>query len=274
VIAIGEARSFWSRWLQPKWLCSCGRPLADCDRWAPVGAETWPMSAEDVTRFQARHLRTRQYVPAWTRLRFGRPSDRERRYAETYAELYRRVDGLNDATTIVDSSKYPLDAYLLGACTDVDLRVVHLVRDPRAVAHSWATPKPLTPEPGAPMLRTFSPVSSSTIWMTWNQVVERLVSRVAPVHRVRYEDLVARPAETLGGIAAFAGIADGRPLDPSTLSLRASHMVAGNPMRFTRGDHLLEEDGRWRTAMTRSQRLAAVVPAWPTMRRYGYRVWR
>jgi hypothetical protein len=51
-------------------------------------------------------------------------------------------------------------------------------------------------------------------------------------------------------------------------------MVAGNPVRFTPGDHVLADDGRWRTAMTRRRRLAAVVPTLPVLRRYGYIAWR
>jgi hypothetical protein len=38
---------------------------------------------------------------------------------------------------VVDSSKRPANALLLAASDDIDLFVVHLVRDPRGVANSW-----------------------------------------------------------------------------------------------------------------------------------------
>jgi len=274
VVAIGEARSFWSYSLLPRWLCSCGRPLAECARWAPLTTPGWPMTAAEVADYQGAHLRTRHYVSTALRLRFGNPSQRERRYVATYAELYGRIAALSGASTIVDSSKYPLDAYLLGTCTQIDLRVIHLVRDPRAVAYSWATPKRLSPEPGSPLMRMFSPTSSSAIWSTWNLVVERLVARVAPVLRVRYEDLVARPGPTLAKIASFADIAGEGSLDPSMLSLDSSHMLAGNPVRFAPGNQVLADDVRWRSAMNRRQRLAATLPALSALHRYGYSLWR
>jgi hypothetical protein len=273
VFSTGEARSFWYRGLVQRWPCACGTPVPDCEMWSPAAdaAATWPMTPDDVARFQATHLRTRHYVTAWPRLRAGSASEDERRYAATYARLHECVAATTGANVVVDSSKYPLDAYLLSRLADVDVRVVHLVRDPRAVAHSWGTPKQVTPEADSVALRRFRPAASSTIWTTWNAMVERLL-RHLPVHTVRYEDLVAEPVAALGAIAAFAGVPLDGPIDPASLRRTANHMVAGNPVRFRSGDVPLVEDERWKTEMSRRHRVEATLPALPVLRHYGYPV--
>lgn len=277
VVAAGEARSFWQKGLVERAPCACGLAVTECPVWGPVAAAAaggeWPMAPEELARFQADHLRTRDYVTAWPRLRFRGPTVDEIRYARTYAALLHTLGETTGAGVIVDNSKYPLDAHLLARVAGVDVRVLHLVRDPRAVAHSWATPKALTPEPGAPQLKRFRPAYSSAIWTTWNEMVHRLL-RDRPTLTVRYEDLVADPAGTLTAVARFAGVAVDAPIDPSTLRQAPNHMVAGNPIRFATGDVVIREDERWKAAMPAGRRLEAILPALPIMRRYGYRLRR
>lgn len=271
VFAAGEARSFWQKGLIDGAPCACGRPVTECDVWsrAADAAGAWPMAAAELARFQADHLRTRDYATAWPRLRFRSPSADEVRYARTYAALHEHLAATTGASVVLDSSKYPLDAHLLARAAGVDLRVLHLVRDPRAVAHSWGTPKALTPDAGAPTLKRFRPAASSTIWTTWNAMVRSLL-RGLPVHTLRYEDLVADPAAAIAGIASFAGVPVEAPLDLAPLGRAPNHMVAGNPVRFARGDVTIVEDRRWTTDMAARDRLEATLPAVPMLRRYGY----
>ena len=275
VFAAGEARSFWQKGLLERSPCACGRPVQACEVWSPAAAAAvggaWPMAADELARFQADHLRTRDYVTAWPRLRFRSPTTDEVRYAQTYAALHRCLADTTGARLALDSSKYPLDAHLLARVGAVDVRVLHLVRDPRAVAHSWGTPKALTPEAGAPTLKRFRPAASSAIWTTWNAMVRDLL-RELPIHTLRYEDLVADPPAAVEAIAAFAGVPVEGPVDPSALGQHPNHMVAGNPVRFTTGRVPIVEDRRWITDMAARDRLEATLPALPLLRRYHYPV--
>lgn len=270
---VGEARSFWDRGLVQGWPCACGAALGECEVWGPatVAAPTWPMAPAEVATFQREHLRTRRYATAWRDARRGSLPADARRYAATYSQLHECLSATTGAKVIFDSSKYPLDAYLLAALADVDVRVVHLVRDPRAVAHSWTTTKVVAPGHRVGSLRRFRPASSSLIWTTWNLMVERLL-RDLPVLTVRYEDLAAEPNEQIGAVAAFAGVPLERPVEGGSLALGRNHMVAGNPLRFGTGDVAIVEDVRWKTAMTAPARIEAVLPALPLMRHYGYRI--
>ena len=81
-----------------------------------------------------------------------------------------------------------------------DARFVHVVRDPRAVVNSWRT----------------VPWSSGYVWRDanlWRERVQavRQASASAPVHTVRFEQLVQAPAPTMQRVAAFLGLAPGHP---------------------------------------------------------------
>lgn len=225
------------------------------------------MQPEEVAEFQHRHLRTRGYLSRWPRVLAGAPPSRdERRYAETYASLLHDTADRTGANVLVDSSKYPFDAYLLTHTSGIELSVVHLVRDPRAVAHSWATPKPLWPGDDAPRLKSFRPAASSAIWTVWNSMAA-LLRRHVPVRSLRYEDLVEAPEAHLAAIAGAVGL---DPRAAATAATGPQHQVAGNPARFAGLDTPIRRDDRWRTEMPRRRRLEASLPALPLLHRYGY----
>jgi len=97
-----------------------------------------------VWRFRPDHRRLRR-SPTGTRslgLLYlpGRQALFERQlthYSEALEKLYQAIAEVTGKRLIVDSSKYPTYSYLLGLLPTIDLSIVHLVRDPRAVVHSW-----------------------------------------------------------------------------------------------------------------------------------------
>lgn len=275
--AAGELRSLWGRGLVQRRLCSCGAPVPDCPTWAPVVARSAPRAAltpDQMADVQRRRLRTRHYPVAWLRaLRRVDPGPVLESYVATYRGVYEALDEVTEGGVIVDSSKYPLDAYYL-ARAGLDLRVLHLLRDPRAVARSWASPKPLLDGEDAAMLRRFNPAASSTIWSTWNAMIDGLVAGEVGrdrVLRLRYEDFVADPPAAVRRIAAFAGLGTARlEMTAAAVSLGETHLVAGNADRFTTGEVAIRPDGAWRSEVGRGCALLATVPALLGLRRYGY----
>src|SRR4029079_9145571 len=65
---------------------------------------------------------------------------RVRRYAELTASVYRAIQKVSGAEVGVDANQNPPCAYFLRAAqgAGLRLRVLHLVRDSRGAAHSWA----------------------------------------------------------------------------------------------------------------------------------------
>ncbi|MEJ7585554.1 MAG: sulfotransferase [Acidimicrobiales bacterium] len=277
VFGAGEIRSLWKRGALDRRRCGCGRPVPDCPVWRPVLEQvaTGPMTASSLAALQHDRLRSRHYPVAVARALAGRPTDGDvDRYAETYRRAYEAGAEVTGARVIVDSSKYPLDAYFL-ARAGIPMRVIHLVRNPRAVAGSWARPKALLDaEEGADdHLRRFSPMASSSIWTLWNTTVQLLLTPQVGSENamtVRFEDFLGNPAQTIRSIDSFAGLEPSEPaVNGRKAALGENHLVAGNSDRFRQGSVTI--DGR-RHASTLSAgaALAATIPALPLLRRFGY----
>jgi hypothetical protein len=233
-------------------------------------AEVGVPDPEEMDAIQRSHLRLRQL----SRLRSDRPRDPEvERYSSAMERLYRAISRVSGASFIVDSSKEPADALVAARLSGVELFVIHLVRDPRAVAYSWSTLKSYPGRPDREYMYQHGPLYSSTRWSVWNGasrwVVRPTVSRPR-FHTLRYEDLVADPAQGLHGILSALGTESALPLEGNEVVLHESHTVSGNPDRLSEGRITVTPDERWRDEMSRPNRMAALLPALPLMPVFGY----
>jgi Sulfotransferase family len=282
VCSAGEIIHLWQRGIAEGEGCGCGKPLPDCEFWRDAGKAAFGSLAEvDIRRFnELRFMVDRnRYIP-----RLAAPALRPslRRAVTEYTGHYRRMyAGIAEASgcpVVVDSSKHPSLAFCLRWNPEVDLRVVHVVRDSRAVAYSW-TQRVLRPESAAdPYMQTYSPAATAALWNAQNGALQVLAMEGVPTLRVRYEDLVASPAAVLREIAGFGGIPigtrglgflGGEPAAPWA-ELSASHTASGNPMRFVTGRIPIRTDDRWRTDMPAAQRRTVTALTLPLLARYGY----
>jgi hypothetical protein len=129
---------------------------------------------------------------------------------------------------------------------------------------------------GEVYMPTYSPARAAVLWTANNTLFDLLGRLGTPVHRFRYEDLLAAPAGVLGEVLAYLGL----PADDETLAflhsdsaeLGASHTIGGNPMRFSTGRLTLRTDEEWRREMSAAARLrVSALTAWP-LSNYGYPV--
>ncbi|GHJ07451.1 sulfotransferase [Micromonospora humidisoli] len=277
VFAAGELRYLWQRGEVENRPCGCGRPLRDCPLWGEVRRELPTDRAAAIAAGLRGRLRMRGLPALLRRHRRGvRPVPAHPDDA-ALADLYAAVARHTGARVVVDSSKLPPYGALLGALPGVELRVLHLVRDPRATAFSWRRRRGLDGDTD-PELMSRPPVwKAALLWLVWNTVTVRLWADRAPAGylRVRYEDLTADPEPTLRRILGFAGVdADGGPFTgPATVRLTPTHSVAGNPSRHRTGPVPVTADVQWRRDLSRwSYALVTVLTA-PGLRRFGY-PWR
>jgi hypothetical protein len=198
-------------------------------------------------------------------------------YGELLVNLYQAAVDLEGTTGVIDSSKFVSDVLILARDPRVDLHVIHLVRDPRGSAFSWAAPKADPGREGG-ALQTFNPLMSSFWWTANNVEAEVFIKRRlgSRYQRVRYEDFVGSPREVIGAaVEGFGGRASDLPFEGSNavhLS-RRSHIVGGNPNRFQTGAVELQLDERWRADMPKADLAKSTVPALPLLPLYGYPLW-
>jgi Sulfotransferase family len=273
---VGELRWLWDRGILDDYLCGCASPFHACDFWQrtlehftaqlPTGAS--PRAYAEKVISLRRCVERLRYMPFLLRPQLTPAAYRHRleSYRETLRMLYESVAAAGDARIVVDSSKEPVYAYVLAGVRDIDLRVLHLVRDSRAVAYSWqrhvSRPEIHWTERE---MRRYTLWQSASQWNLKNGLAEVLRARGVPVSRLRYEDFVAAPSETLR-----------RRLDDLGLPTRRSplagswHSVSGNPVRFRGEAHTLKLDREWEVRMPRRKRVAVTAATAPLLLRYGY----
>jgi hypothetical protein len=279
--AAGEIVHLWERGIADDELCGCSERFSACGFWSRVGQAAFGgWDAVDLARVAQlrRSVDRTRFIPVLAGSALPARTRRDlSEYTAFYARAYHAIAQVSGSTTVIDSSKHASLAFCLSKCPEVDVRVVHLVRDSRAVAFSWTTTVP-RPEAAGSYMTTYPPTSAAAHWNAQNGALQLLARRGAPVLRVRYEDLVRSTLPTLARVARFAGLpADEGSLgflnaegDPPSALLNRAHTVSGNPMRFATGRTAIRDDERWRTAMPRSQCRAVTAMTFPLLTHYGY----
>lgn len=276
IVAVGEVVHLWLRGLRDNELCGCGQPFHSCEFWESVGQaafDGWDtLDAQAAVDLRYAVDRNR-YLPLLLRPSLSRSYHRRHaQYLDRLAALYRGIAEASGARVLVDSSKHASYALLLAQTPGIDLRVLHVVRDSRAVAHAWSR-QVRRPEATNSLMPTYGPLKASALWDVQNVVIEGLQRR-HPYLRIRYEDFVSAPKDTLLQVASFADPGETDPslpfLDGDTIDLDVSHTVAGNPMRFTTGPVTVQKDERWQREMPTGSRRVVEALTVPLNRHYGY----
>jgi hypothetical protein len=276
--AAGELQHHFWRGIAENRACGCGQPLRQCLVWRPVieavyGSEDRALAhAPDVLALQRKLLRTR-HLPRYSRRARGGPvagTDLDA-YARELGAIYREVAAVTKSRVIVDASKWAAHAAVLRLTPGVDARVVHVVRDPRAVAHSWSWP----PRPG---LGTYAPSHIALQWTKFNLAAAYVCRRAGSDRalRVRYEDLVSEPQRALDRITSLVDVPVPQlPLvGGNRLHIDTDHTVWGNPNRFKAGIIELSLDDAWVTQMSATSRRIVAGLALPIMHSFGYPPYR
>ena len=277
-VSAGEVRFLWERGMREDRTCACGTPFSSCPFWGDVLMRAYggrdAVDPERMIELLGQGTRARR-IPKM----IGSPARRHAfvdgldELSYRLSALYRAIADVSSARVIVDSSKLPTYGMVLDQVPGIDLRVVHLVRDPRATAYSWRRKKALPDTRGGGFMQQQGPLKASALWTLWNTAAGAFW-RNAPERylRLRYEDFVREPRRTLDEICAFVGeeVAGSPFVSDTDVKLTPSHSVAGNPSRFTTGLVTLQPDDEWRTKMRGTDRAVVSAVTWPLLLRHGY----
>jgi Sulfotransferase family len=272
----GELENIWQRGVLADRRCGCGLPFSRCPIWTAILRRAYGgLDGVDAPRMVAlsrKYTGLKQVLPA---LAHGTPAadPDTSMYRETLQRLYQAAQQETGCRVIVDSSKAPLYAKQLSTLPGIDLYLVHLVRDPRATAHSFQRQKKLPDFGDERLMQRQPPHVSSRRW-TWVATATEILWRGNPDRylRVRYEDFVREPQATVRRIAALANeVPEALPFSSqTTVRLRPTHSVSGNPNRFTTGSVEVRADDEWVHLMRRTDRMLTTMLTWPLLLRYGY----
>lgn len=274
VFSAGEIAGMWEWAILGDQPCACGRAIVDCEVWGRVVVAPGVADARGMVEWQREAVRTRDVPALLSRAALRRaPRGAGAKYLRSLIATYQALSEVTGADVLVDSSKHPATAALLALQREVHVRYVHLVRDPRAVAHSWQRRKEERLLGGAREMPRWSPSKTALTWDSVNVAAEALaLLRPGAVVRVRYEDFAREPRAEIARVLRHAGL-DARAVPfvgPRSVELSMGHAALGNPVRFASGRMEIREDAEWTTAQPGSQRAAVTALTLPLLAAYRY----
>jgi hypothetical protein len=273
--SVGELR-LWNRRLREGRRCGCGAPLGKCEIWnSALGKAFGNLDRIDDAKLDLHewgaHSRTALLMLLSRDYAEFEPCVVA--YLAQLERIYHAVQSTTGCKVIVDSSKSPVYVHGLGMLPSIDLYMVHLVRDPRAVAYSWLRQQ-RRPKIDDPLSnRVFGPVKSSLFWSATNLLTEIAKAQFRDNFLLlRYEDFIRKPEESMKRILTLVG-EESRDFDFMTrnrVQLGINHTVSGNPNRFRTGAIHLLLDEDWRISMKASDKRCVSLLTWPLCLKYGY----
>lgn len=284
----GELSVVCNRGLIQNRLCGCGEKFADCETWQatlraafgdPAGIDAHlltqirdysflPWNIGKV-RQAANLIRADMTITPPRKIQRKIVPEAIAYFAHFSGELCRAIASVRGASVVVDSSHSAIYGYLLSIIPYLDVHVVHLVRDPRAVVYSRRRKKY---DPGSNRnLPIANPAKVASAWSLWNLLTE-ILHGPGNYLRLRYEDFALRPRTITKQIAEFIGE---KPEDSyfeaeDRLLLKPAHSVAGNPTRYETGLTVIRSDDQWIEDISPTDKLLVTALTWPLLLRYGY----
>jgi len=271
VTAVGEVVHLWNRGVRDDEPCGCGDTFLNCAFWTKVGVEAfggWDRVDLIQLDLDRAIVDRNRYIPYLLLPQLAPPRFRasQGRLVDVLGNLYRGIAAAGSETGgdfIIDSSKHPSYLFLMRRVPGVDLRLLHVVRDPRGVAHSWSK-RVMRPENGAPMEQLGS-VRASLRWLGHNLLFELATRIGVRSERLPYEAFTADPTVLARSLDRL--VPGGSPtklaIVSRSITLGVDHTVSGNPLRFAAGSVELRADESWRTSLSKRSRLTIGVVTTP-----------
>lgn len=275
---VGEIRYIWDRSFAQNQLCSCGAKFSRCDFWRAVVDRAfggWNNLDFNEIRALKDRVDRKRFIPmmAMPMLRTSVFEKALAAYSQVLLRLYTAISKVSGCRVIIDSSKNPSHGFLLNTLKNIDLYVIHLVRDSRAVAYSWLRKK-IRPEIHwkKQTMPIHSIMKSSVEWLALNMLTQSMMYFNSNYIVKRYEDFVAELNLSLKEISEYLN--ENEP----DLSIKSNciynivkaHTVSGNPIRFMGNEIKVRPDREWQRKMPKGKRAAVSCLTWPLLCRYRY----
>ncbi len=258
--------------------CSCGENILACPRWSLI-VKTYLSSTSEESRRRVAGRVGPEALP----IPIARHFLSNRRHSNICAHYSTLYGLLNDhmppgVRVLVESSKTAYTTtsrpWFIHSLTGFDVRILHLVRDPRAVMWSLQS-RGLNRrlERNEPPHRSLAAERAIIGWKWANRAAEVAGAKLGEGHylRVRYEDFTADPLGTLKRVAPFLGI-DPRPYDiwdSGTPVAVLAHQIAGNRARSATTIRIARDEA-WKENLMPRLRIGSMLVARHMMQRYGY----
>ena len=224
---LGEMHQFFE-FLEDDKDCSCGKSLKTCNEWK-TAVSSLTFNASSKRKFveqEETHLK----IPG---LLVGKTADRK--YLTIQEEVFSKIHKHRPSKWYVDSSKYIARFLLLKKSKKLNIKGIYIVRDPRGVVHSFQKK----------VQTSKSPLSALLYYNTINLFAEIAYRMDNDILKIRYEDLMDQPEETLSCI--YSHIFDKKvEVEKLAQYFEIPHIVGGNRMKVEKRIKL-KPDKKWKS---------------------------
>jgi hypothetical protein len=272
----GEAQNLPWELVHPRAPCGCGNPVQESAFWKEI-LDDIPTKIEG---YHVGHFHNEQQVGKvlrWNLLPdLIRGASREKwieavdEYGRKNEQLFRVVRDAaknrtgHDIQWLVDASKDVYRLFWLQQSGRFDLRVIHVMKDPRALVYSMA--RPWLPAGIHRVLRY------TARWVLENALMAHLCRSLFSndhVRRLSYQQLAGSPRETMVSIGAWLEL-DYRPELIHEFKQYENFAISGNMMRWRESDDEIRLDERWKTEFPAVYRAIVEALAGPFRSLVGY----
>ena len=263
--------------------CGCGKSIPDCSFWNNIKQRINPLQqlSPQIHFFREQHN-------AGHTFRFNRIGDfakapissatmhKIKTYGqnnyEVYAAFLAEMEQLKGRkfNWIVDASKDPYRLLWLARSGLFNIKVLHVVKNPRAFAYSMLKRLP-EDEINVFHSRLYETVRQSLKWSIENHFIHKVAQNhlnASDYLLVNYEQLASNPVETFQTVCSIVGC-DFEPEAVENFREGSLHTIAGNPMRYqSKGIYL---DEKWKNLLPVFNRKVAEIATSINRAQYGYK---
>ena len=274
---VGELPEIWKIGVLENRYCACGKRFRECELWQEVFQRAFGgidvIDAERMVRYRESGTRNRhipQILFSKSRKRLFIQMDY---YLHNLKKLYIAIHEVTNCKVIVDSSKWPAYGRMLAEIPEINMYLIHLIRDARAVVYSWQRQQELQPFTDEPMPRSpLGHLDSTKQWVVGNLATELFWNKDPSYKRLTYEDFVSNPNKSLEQILCMLNICNWTtPVDEHNfVNLQSNHALWGNPTRFQKGNTKIQIDNEWSSKMDKKNKFIVTLLTAPLLYKYGY----
>lgn len=263
--------------------CACGRSILECDFWTEMRKQINPLTQPQpqIHFFREQHNAGHTLrLNRWKDFQPNHLSVATAKEVKTYGEnndqvfhAFLEVTKAQYGQTfqwIVDASKDPYRLLWLVRSNRFNIKVLHIVKNPRAFVFSMIK---RLPNNGFNSLhqRLQTTTKQSLKWSIENSLISQVAQNFLQPSEymlINYEELASKPQETFQKICHLIGC-NFEEEAVNNFRQGSLHTIAGNPMRYKQGGIVLDE--KWKTLLPQSSRTVTEIMTSFNRYHFGYK---
>lgn len=268
-VNIGELAVSWEQGFQNPRSCGCGQQITVCPFWNIIFRDVFGgielITEEDIGyqhQLRLGNIPKSSELPWLLNFPNNKNSYSSSDYLNSLNLIFKAIQKNTSSRVIVESSKFPPYIYLLSLLNEIELYVLHLVRDSRPYAYSWYKRKEK------------KVIKSAYKWLNWNAFFSLYGHKLSQFYlKVFYEDFLNNPQQVVEDV--ILNFLDEKYLsspfiESNKVVLNKGHNIGGNTNQSEDGSIEIKDNKQWQNRLSLRQKMLVTGITLPLLTWYGY----